>query len=186
MQETYQTQVVNFFPLLWYVLQYFNRGGITTKTDSKQIIRIWGQMWHFRKTLCKKRIRHKLSISSLYSDPCCSVMIASLRDFFFLLRSSTHLMSTKFKEQMIMTTLHHHQTYYTTFKASWVNSILEFWAVSLFVPSFHPGVIHNDPWDWVRLLLEPVRCKKRQKKFMTSYFRGSEWYKIDLKWLMLI
>ena len=83
--------------------------------------------------LCKKRIRHKLSISSLYSDPCCSVMIASLRDFFFLLRSSTHLMSTKFKEQMIMTTLHHHQTYYTNFKASWVTSILEFWAVSLFI-----------------------------------------------------
>ena len=79
-------------------------------------------MWHlikiyqciFGNTVHKT---YQTQVVNFFPDPCCSVMIASLR-FFFLLRSSTHLMSTKFKEQMIMTTLHHHQTYYTTFKAS--------------------------------------------------------------------
>ena len=128
----------------------------------------------------QRLLRHKLSISSLYSDPCCSVMIASLRDFFFLLRSSTHLMSTKFKEQMIMTTLHQHQTYYTTFKASWVNSILAFWAVSLFILAVCffissgvrvPRVIPNDH------ILIPKFGTKQRCPYMTT---------LRLKWLATI
>ena len=44
---------------------------------------------------------------------------------------------------------------------------------------------YHDTGSWDSL--EPVCCKKRQKKFMTSYWfgisRASKWYKIDPKWL---
>ena len=86
-------------------------------------------------------------------------------------------MSTKFKEQMIMTTLHHHQTYYTTFKASWVNSILAFWAVSLFILAvcflWGKGSRSN---PHILVLIPKLRTKQRCPYLST----------LRLKWLAMI